>query len=81
MKVDVKLFAMVRERAGAGCVSLELAEGADVAAAMGALVEKMPRLRGHVEHVAYAVNLAYAPAERKLRDGDELAVIPPVSGG
>jgi MoaE-MoaD fusion protein len=74
--VTVKLFAGVREQAGTATRELELpadARVADVWSALG-LGEEPPGL-------LYAVNRGYAPPERELADGDEVAVIPPVSGG
>jgi molybdopterin synthase catalytic subunit len=76
MHVRVRLFAALRERAGAGEVELELPEGASVAdalAEMRSLTEGVP--------VVMAVNHEYADSELVLGPGDELALIPPVSGG
>jgi len=73
----VRLFAGLRELAGAGRRELELADGAavkDVWAALG-----LPG--GEPEGLLYAVNREYAPAGRTLADGDEVGLIPPVSGG
>ena len=80
--VTVRLFAMLRERAGRDAFELELADGATVADALEALrdrdglgdmLDRMP--------VLAAVNREYAASERTLAPGDELALIPPVSGG
>lgn len=76
MEVKVRLFAMLRERAGAGEVSLELADGASVRDALdrlGDLADGLP--------LVMAVNREYAPEDQVLGPGDELALIPPVSGG
>jgi molybdopterin synthase catalytic subunit len=76
MHVTVRLFAGLRERAGTGAMGVELPDRtrvADVWDALG-LGDQPPGL-------LYAVNRAYAPAECELRDGDEVALIPPVSGG
>jgi molybdopterin converting factor subunit 1 len=81
VNVTVKLFAIVKERAGVGEVSLDMPAGATVAAAGRALVERFPALNEFEPRVAYAVNREYASRETVLRDGDELALIPPVSGG
>ena len=81
MNVTVKLFAIVRERAGVGELSLDVPAGATVAAAGRAIVERFPVLKEFEPRVAYAVNREYASRETVLRDGDELALIPPVSGG
>ena len=81
MTVNVKLFAIVRDRAGVGEFPLELREGATVAAAGRAIIERFPAIKEFEPRVAFAVNREYASRETVLRDGDELAVIPPVSGG
>jgi molybdopterin synthase catalytic subunit len=81
MTIVVKLFAVLRERAGAAEVRLELPEGATVAAARDALGERAPAIRDFLPRVAWAVNRTYVTPDAKLHDGDELAAIPPVSGG
>jgi molybdopterin synthase catalytic subunit len=76
MDVTVRLFAGLRERAGADVVALELPDGArvgDALACMDALIAGVP--------VVMAVNQEYAEPEQALVTGDELALIPPVSGG
>jgi molybdopterin synthase catalytic subunit len=76
VEVTVRLFAMLRERAGAGAVTLELPEGARVSDALDSLAglaEGIP--------LVMAVNREYASADQVLDAGDELALIPPVSGG
>lgn len=81
MRITIKLFATLRERAGVGEMSLDLPEGATVESAAAALVDRVPGIRDHARHVAYAVNCDYVDSSARLKDGDELAVIPPVSGG
>jgi molybdopterin converting factor subunit 1 len=81
VRVVVRLFAILRERAGAGESVLDLPAGSTVAVAAGKLIESHPAIRDHMKHVAYAVNREYTGLETVLEDGDELAVIPPVSGG
>jgi molybdopterin synthase catalytic subunit len=76
VRVVVKLFAGVRERAGARERVLELEPGARLADVWPAL-----ELGGEPAGLLYARNQAYASAEEELADGDEVAVIPPVSGG
>jgi molybdopterin synthase catalytic subunit len=76
MEVTVRLFAMLRERAGAREVTLELPDGArvsDALAELGSIAEGLP--------LVMAVNREYAPEDHVLDEGDELALIPPVSGG
>ncbi len=76
MQVRVRLFAALRERAGEDVVELELADDARVDDALRRLSE----LTGDVP-VVLAVNHEYADGSTRLRPGDELALIPPVSGG
>jgi len=72
--VTIRLFAGLRERAGTGKLELDgVATVADVWPALGLGVEPAGLL--------YAVNRAYVERTQELRDGDEVAVIPPVSGG
>jgi MoaE-MoaD fusion protein len=78
MVVRIRLFAQLRERAGSSELSLELPEGARVrdalaAEAVAALADGLP--------LVLAVNREYASADAALAPGDELALIPPVSGG
>jgi molybdopterin synthase catalytic subunit/molybdopterin converting factor small subunit len=76
MHVVVKLFAGVRERAGTGERALELPDGARAADVWQEL-----ELGDEPPGLLYAVNRVYADADRALADGDEVALIPPVSGG
>lgn len=81
MRIRVRLFAMQRELAGTRDEILELPDGADVAAAWDALVGLHPSLAPGRDSVRFARNGAYAEATTVLADGDEVAMIPPVSGG
>jgi MoaE-MoaD fusion protein len=76
MKVRVRLFAALRERAGSRSVELELPDDAVVADVWGKL-----GLGEEPEGLLYAVNRGYADKGAQLSPGDEVAVIPPVSGG
>jgi MoaE-MoaD fusion protein len=76
MQVSVRLFAGLRERAGAEVVELELPEGGCVADALKRLDPVTDGMR-----VVMAVNQEYAGDDTELHPGDELALIPPVSGG
>jgi molybdopterin synthase catalytic subunit len=76
MRVRVRLFAQLRERAGRDAVELELPDGARVSDALAAL----DGVAGGLP-VVMAVNREYAHAGTALREDDELALVPPVSGG
>ena len=79
MRVKVLVFASYAEALGTGALDLELPAGATVAAC----VAEVRRRTGEGVPPAplVAVNRRYAPAERPLSDGDEVAFIPPVAGG
>jgi molybdopterin synthase catalytic subunit/molybdopterin converting factor small subunit len=76
VQVVVKLFAGLRERAGTGERRLELADGATAGDVWGEL-----GIGDEPPGLLYAVNKEYAEPDRALSEGDEVAVIPPVSGG
>jgi molybdopterin synthase catalytic subunit len=81
MKIRVKFFAILRERAGAAELSKEIADGSTVAQLWESLQKEYPKLAGPTFRLLYAVNQTYVTPEEILKDGDELAIIPPVSGG
>src|SRR4051812_48455798 len=82
MRVSVRLFAVLRECAGQGSLELELKQGATVAEAIDAL-RHHPGLEKPLAEIAVAtaVNRHYASRETVLSADDELALVPPVSGG
>lgn len=82
MLVHVRLFALLREQAGSDQVDLDLEKGATVGEALIALGEHA-RLRSTLDRVpvVIAVNRDYAGEDHRLQEGDEVALIPPVSGG
>ena len=81
LRIRVRLFAMQRETAGMKELRLEVPLGATVDDAWDAVVEVVPALAPGRSSLRFAVNGEYADADRPLADGDEVACIPPVSGG
>jgi molybdopterin converting factor subunit 1 len=81
MKITVRLFAIVRELAGVDQLVLDLPAGSAVEAALAELADRLPEAREQIGRAAIAVNRIYARPAAMLNDGDELAIIPPVSGG
>ena len=81
MRVHVRLFAVLRDTAGVGETSVQLDGPSDVFAATEVLAAKFPTIRALLPRVAFAVNRQYVKPDAPLQDGDELALIPPVSGG
>lgn len=81
MDVTVRLFASLREHAGAGTVALQLVDGATVADAIEQLRDGA--LSGLPENAPFVTAVAreYVKTDHRLAQGDELALVPPVSGG
>jgi molybdopterin converting factor subunit 1 len=81
MKITVKFFAILRERAGAGEISKDIQDGSTIAQLWASLQQDYPKLAAPGFRLLYAVNQNYVTPEQVLKDGDEVAIIPPVSGG
>lgn len=81
MTVTVHLFAVARDLAGADCLAIELPAGSTVAELRSALAAWVPALAGLLARSAIAVNHDFAEDARVLAASDEVAIIPPVSGG
>jgi molybdopterin converting factor subunit 1 len=81
VRVRVRLFALQRELAGTRELTLELPDSATVEDAWSAVVELHPVLAPGRPSVRFARNGVYAEPDTTLEDGDEIAFIPPVSGG
>ena len=81
MRVQARFFAAYRELTGASHTEVDLPQGATVADLIDALRARGPSFSALPPKPAVAVNLEYAPADTALRDGDEVAFIPPVAGG
>ena len=81
MKVQVKLFAGVRQAAGCGDVELELPAGASIADVRIALGNRIPAAQRLVERAMFAAGREYVTDGTIVDASVELACIPPVSGG
>ena len=81
MQIHVQLFSLLREKAGTETVDLDLPDHASIAQAVRVLQQRYPALEPHMENVRFAVDMEFVDAETRLAQGDELALIPPVSGG
>lgn len=81
MRVTVRLFARLRDIAGAGELQRETAPDADVSAVWRSLVAEFPDLSTYERSISCAVNADYAKFSARVADGDEIAFLPPVSGG
>ena len=81
MLITIRLFARLREIAGAPELAIELPDEAHVRDAWAALAARHPELAAYERSISCAVNEDYARMTAALRDGDEVAFLPPVSGG
>lgn len=81
MTVQVKMFAAAKDEIGQTVVAIELPEGATVAQLRQALIDRFPSLGPLLQRAMFAVDRCYADEAARLGPDDEIACIPPVSGG
>ncbi len=81
MQISIRAFASYREAIGSARLQVETPDGATPTQVWEQLRGKYPRLRDLPKPSAFAINEEYVPSETALRSGDELVLIPPVSGG
>jgi molybdopterin converting factor subunit 1 len=81
MRVTVRLFARLRDIAGAAELAREVTPGATIGAVWHQLADEYPELAPYGRSLSSAVNADYARMDHVLGEGDEVAFLPPVSGG
>ncbi len=81
MKLEIQLFASLKDAAKASQIEAEIPDGASVAQLLEAVAREFPSLEKWLPHCRVALNLEYASKDQLVREGDEIALIPPVSGG
>jgi molybdopterin converting factor subunit 1 len=81
MRVNVRLFARLRDIAGAAELTRQVPPGATIGTVWRELAKEFPDLAPYERSISSAVNLDYARMDRAVADGDEIAFLPPVSGG
>ena len=81
MNVTLKLFSLAKDLAGFDERNIQLHDGDNAEAVLHHLVAVNPKFEQWKSSIRLAVNLEYVPNNHPLQDGDEVAVIPPVSGG
>lgn len=81
MRVTVRLFARLRDIARADELTRDVAPGATVGSVWRQLAGEFPDLAPYERTISSAVNLDYVRMDRAVADGDEIAFLPPVSGG
>jgi molybdopterin converting factor subunit 1 len=81
VRVTIRLFARLRDIAGAAELPREVAPGATIATIWKALAVEFPEMAPYQKSISSAVNAEYARMDQAVHDGDEVAFLPPVSGG
>ena len=81
MRVTVRLFARLRDLAGTGELARDVSAPATVQTVWDSLVAEMPSLVEYERTMSVAVNAEYARMAASVNEGDEVAFLPPVSGG
>lgn len=81
MNIEVKLFAAARQAANQEMLEVEIAEGATVQQLKAELGRQFPPLKSMLDHLLVAIDTEYAGADQVLQAGQDIALIPPVSGG
>jgi len=79
--VTIRLFARLRDLAGSGELVRDVPAPATVGSVWSSLVGEMPALRDYERTMSVAVNADYSRMTATVHDGDEVAFLPPVSGG
>ena len=81
MRVTVRLFARLRDLAGSGELVRDVPDPSTVQTVWKTLVAEMPALQDYERTMSVAVNADYSKMTATVTDGDEVAFLPPVSGG
>ena len=81
MQITVKLFALMREKAGTDSIALEVPAGAALTQVVTTLVCQYPMLEPYMANTRCALRMDFVDPQTILAEGDELVLIPPVSGG
>jgi len=81
MRVNVRLFARLRDISGAGELTRDVEDNATIGSVWRRLVDEFPGLAEYERSISTAVNADYARMDQAVHDGDEVAFLPPVSGG
>jgi molybdopterin converting factor subunit 1 len=81
MRITVRLFARLREITGTSELSRDIAPGSTIGSVWQQLAGEFPALIPYERSISSAVNADYAHMDTRLQEGDEVAFLPPVSGG
>ena len=80
MRITVRFFAILKDRAATSHATLNLPDNCTISDAMTFITQRYPAVGGF-RSIAFAINQSYSTPDTRLCDNDELALLPPVSGG
>ena len=81
LKIKVRFFAVVRQLTGTDALNVEVPAGATIASLCDHIGQQIPQLRGRLPSLLIALNGEFTGPGVALKDGDEVAFLPPFSGG
>ena len=81
MKVTIRYFASIREAVGVPEESVELEDSASLEVLKGCLNQRHPKIKNYWDFAILSVNRTYAKSDIILKEGDEVGILPPISGG
>jgi MoaD family protein len=81
MKIHVQFYAQLRDLVGMGELDIDIAEGATVRDLLKATYAEQPALRSHDKSILIGAGVEFVDRNHELKEGDEIAIMPPVQGG
>jgi MoaD family protein len=81
MKIHVQFYAQLRDLVGMGELDIDIAEGATVRDLLKAMYAEQPALRSHDKSILIGAGVEFVDRNHELKEGDEIAIMPPVQGG
>ena len=81
MRIKVLYFSSIKDKIGITSENIEIAENSTINDLIKLLSEKYPQIKDSLQNSMFAVNEEYASIDQELKEGDTVAIIPPVSGG
>lgn len=81
MTIKLKFFGQLRDIAKLDETEIQIKENTTVGDLVWIIGERFPNLREHLKVVSFAIDSEYAPKEKVLEDGNEVSLLPPISGG
>lgn len=81
MKIKIELFSVYREAIGEKEIEIEIKDDAKIKDIIQFLTKKYPSIRKFIGYAIFSINHEYADENRSVKEGDEIAIFPPIGGG